>query len=120
MQLSKKPGNVEKGRYTLTDEVALLPCSADSDSLIFMDAAATLQTGSRKAFSFVIGGAAGIVMAQAGYRIWIAFADAKRGEITAFTRLTLMGGKAAKDPGAVLSERLAEEFRKLRPAAARP
>lgn len=120
VQLSRKPGKVEKGLYTLTDEVALLPCSANSDSLIFMDAAATLQTGSRKAFSLVIGGAAGAIMAQAGYRIWIAFVDARTGEVTAFTRITLMGGKAGKDPDAVLSQRLAEEFGKLRPAAARP
>lgn len=119
VQLNRKPGKVEKGRYTLTDEVALLPCSAEADSLIFMDAAATLQTGSRKAFSFVIGGAAGILMAQSGYRIWIALVDAKTGEVTAFTRITLMGGKTGNDPDAVLSQRLVEEFTKLHPVAAR-
>jgi hypothetical protein len=119
-QLKKKPGNVEQGRYTLGDEVALLPCSADSDSLLFVHAEGLVKTGGRKLFAVLVGGSAGILLSEPTYRISIAFADAKTGRITAFTTVRLLGGKVGEHPETVLDDRLAEEFRKMRPAAPKP
>ncbi|MGA2570463.1 MAG: hypothetical protein ABSF23_08075, partial [Terracidiphilus sp.] len=35
-QLGRKPGEVAKAAYTLGDQAAMLPCSADSDLLVFV------------------------------------------------------------------------------------
>ena len=113
VQLKKKPGRVAKGRYTLGDEVALAPCSANADTLLFVHAIGLVETGGRKAFSVVIGGSVGILLAQARYEISIAFVDAKTGDVTGFTRINLLGGKAGKDPDKVLAQRLSEEFAKM-------
>jgi len=111
VQLNKKPGKVAKGRYTLSDEVALLPCSASADSLLFVSASGVLKTGAREAFSLIVWG--GMTGALANYSLRIAFVDAKSGEVTAFTRIVLMGGgKFGEDPAKVLTKRLIEEFKK--------
>ena len=120
MQLNQKPGKVKNGRYTLGDEVALLPCSASADSLLFVRAVGVVETGGRKAFSLLIGGSAGIVMAQARYKLSIAFVDAKTGEVTAFTLINFLGGNVGNDPEKVLTERLVEEFDKMHPGAPKP
>ena len=110
MLLNRKPGDVRKGRYTLGDEVAELPCSASADSLLFIGAKGLLQTGGRKGFSVLIGGSAGILMAQARYSVSIAFVDAGTGDVTAFTRISFLGGKAGHDPRTVLTGRFIQEF----------
>lgn len=119
-QLYKKPGKVQKGRYTLGDEVALLPCAAHADSLLFVNGVGQIKTGGRKAFSYVIGGYAGPLLAQSEYSISISFVDARTGEVTALTRIGLLGGKVGKDPEKVLTARLVEEFNKMRPAPPKP
>jgi hypothetical protein len=110
VQLNKKPGKIAKGRYTLGDEVALLPCSASADSLLFVAASGVMKTGGRQAFSIIVwGGAPG---ALSNYFLRIAFVDAKSGEVTALTRIVLTGGKFGEDPAKVLTKRLMEEFKK--------
>jgi hypothetical protein len=110
VQLNKKPGKVAKGRYTLGDEVALLPCSANADSLLFVAASGVMKTGGRQAFSIIVWG--GVPGALAHYSLRIAFVDAKSGEVTALTRIALTGGKFGDDPAKVLTKRLIEEFKK--------
>jgi hypothetical protein len=110
VQLNKKPGKVAKGRYTLGDEVALLPCSPNADSLLFVYARGVIKTGGRQAFSMIVWG--GLPGAFANYYLRIAFVDAKNGEVTALTRVNLTGGKFGEDPGKVLTSRLIEEFKK--------
>ena len=110
VQLNKKPGKIAKGRYTLGDEVALLPCSASADSLLFVSASGVVKTGGRQAFSMIIWG--GVPGAMANYALRIAFVDAKTGEVTALTRIVLTGGKFGEDPAKVLTKRLIEEFKK--------
>jgi hypothetical protein len=70
-----------------------------------------LKTGARQAFSLIVWG--GMTGALANYSLRIAFVNAKSGEVTAFTRIVLMGGgKFAGDPAKVLTKRLIEEFKK--------
>src|SRR6185437_5848498 len=115
--LNKKPGKVIDSRYSLGDEVALAPCSADADALLFVDAASTSKTGGRKAFTIITGGMAGVWMAQANSRIAMAFVDAKSGSVVAFTRITTVGSTTDKDPEAALDTRLTREFGKMKTAA---
>ena len=110
LQLNKKPGKIAKGRYTLGDEVALLPCSATADSLLFVAASGVVKTGGRQAFSMIVWG--GVPGAFANYSLRIAYVDAKSGEATALTRIGLTGGKFGEDPAKVLVKRLIEEFKK--------
>ena len=49
LQLRNKPGGVERERYTLGDEVALVPCAAQADSVAFVNAQGSASTGPRKA-----------------------------------------------------------------------
>jgi len=65
-QLDKKPREIEKSAYTLGDQVAMLPCSATSDLLVFVRGSSDAREGS-------------VLM--------VTMADAKSGEILAFTRL---------------------------------
>lgn len=111
VQMDKKPGQVDKGRYTLGDEVALLPCSPNTDSLLFVYASGVLKTGGRQAFSVLAWGGWGGALAN--YYMRIAFVDAKTGKVTALTRISLMGGKFGEHPDEVLTDRLIEEFKKI-------
>lgn len=113
VQMQKKPGEVKKGRYTLGDEVALLPCSARADSLLFISAKGLLQTGGKKAAALLVGGITGIMLIQARYDIWIAVVDARTGNVTALMRSVTLGGKTASDPEIALGKQLTEEFKKI-------
>ncbi len=113
VQMRKKRRGVKSGRYTLGDEVLLLPCAAQADAVAFIDATGTIQTGSRKALSIVTGGFLGILLAMSEYDIWISFADAKTGEITTLLRLNSLGGKAGKDPDEALKKTLVARLKKL-------
>ncbi len=64
-QLDKKPREIEKSAYTLGDQVAMLPCSATSDLLVFVRGSSDIREGS-------------VLM--------VTMADAKSGEILAFMR----------------------------------
>jgi hypothetical protein len=118
VQMRKKPWGVEKGRYTLGDEVALAPCAGQAESLAFVNGQGVLPTGGRKAFSVLRGGLIGLAMAQARYEIWIALVDAKTGRVTALMDVVSTGGKTREDPEGTLSPELTEQFRKLRVGAA--
>ena len=115
--LNKKPKKVSDSRYSLGDEVALAPCSADADALLFVDAAGASKTGGRKAFAIITGGVTGVLMAEPNFRIVMAFVDAKSGSVVAFTRITTIGSKTDKDPEAALDTRLTREFGKMKTAA---
>jgi len=121
-QLRRRNRDVRKARFTLTDEISLLPCAAQADSVAFIDATGTIQTGGRKTLSVITGGFAGPLLAMSHFEIRIAFADARTGEITTLLRLNSLGGKAAKDPDAVWKNALAKEFkeRRIGPAPAAP
>src|SRR5690348_10065369 len=111
--LRKKPGGVEKGRYTLGDEIALLPCAREADSIAFVDAGGVSSTNGRKAFDVLAGGLTGLLMAQARYDIWVALVDAKTGQVTACVHAIASGGKTEMDPEEVLSKSLAGELKKV-------
>ncbi len=79
--LYKKPKEIEKGAYTLGDQVAMLPCAATSDVLVFVQGAGAIPTPGRQAM-----GALGGSILTEGAVVYITFADAKTGEILAMIR----------------------------------
>ena len=111
--MRRKPGGVKTGRYTLGDEVSLVPCAGQADALAFVDATGLLQSGGRKAFDVLVGGVGGILLAQGRFDLWIALVDAKTGEITALVLDFSFGSRTAKNPEDALTKRLAEQFKKV-------
>ncbi len=112
-QFLRKPGDVKKGRYTLGDEVALLPCSREADSIAFVDASGSVKTGGRKTVSILAGGFMGVAEAMPKYRIWIGIVDAKNGELKTLLRVDSFGGKFVADPETALDKPLTSQLKKL-------
>lgn len=83
--MDKKPGEIAKSAFTLGDQVAMLPCSATSDVLVFVKASGTAATESREAVSGLIGGP------TSAATFIVTMADAKTGEILGLIRIRLIG-----------------------------
>ena len=120
VQLLKKPGGVEKGRYTLGDEVALLPCAGQADAIAFVDGQGVSYTGGKKAFSVLVGGVPGMFMAQVRFDIWISLADARSGLVIGFVHGIASEARAGTDPEGSLSEPLAAALQKIHVGWVRP
>ena len=86
-QLNRKPKDIGQSRYTLGDQVALLPCAAKSDVLVFVEGEGQVLTGGKKAMGMLFGGAA-----NSDATLILTMADAKTGEILTFARLVNVTG----------------------------
>jgi lambda repressor-like predicted transcriptional regulator len=86
-KLNGKPKDIGKSRYTLGDQVALLPCAAKSDVLVFVEGEGQVLTGGKKTMGVLLGGAA-----NSGATLILTMADAKTGEILTFARLVNIAG----------------------------
>ena len=86
-KLNSKPKDIGKSRYTLGDQVTLLPCAAKSDVLVFVEGEGQVLTGGKKAMGMLIGGAA-----NSGATLILTMADAKTGEILTFARFVNITG----------------------------
>ena len=85
-ELNKKPRAIGKGAYTLGDQVAMLPCAATSDVLVFIRGEGVIPTPGRAGMAALAGG-----ILEQGAIVTIAFADAKTGEILAMIRFRNVG-----------------------------
>jgi hypothetical protein len=83
VQLAKKPGGVEKGRYTLGDRVAKFEPGAGADALVFLRGAGYLPTPGRRAVAVVTFDLPG---AAAMFQGDLTCVDAKTGEVLVFIR----------------------------------
>ncbi len=79
--IRKKPGGVEKSAYTLGDQVGMLPCSENSDILVFVQGAGQTVTQSRSTMTLLIGGPVEDAV------LFMTIADAKTGEVVAFIQV---------------------------------
>lgn len=112
-QLNKRPKDIEKSRYTLTDAVALLPCAAKSDVLVFVQGEGQVTSGGKKAMGMLVGGASNTSYAT----LVLTMADAKTGEILAFARLSnaeSFGDKFVDQTESVYGKALDKQFSRLR------
>ena len=92
-KLNSKPKDIGTSRFSLGDQVALLPCAAKSDVLVFVEGEGQVLTGGKKAMGMLIGGAA-----NSGATLILTMADAKTGEILTFARLVnITGGQQFMD-----------------------
>lgn len=73
--MNKKSKQIAKSAYTLGDQVGMLPCSENSDILVFVQGAGQVLTGGREAMTLLIGGPV------EGATVFVTMADAKTGEI---------------------------------------
>lgn len=120
VQLRKKPGGVAKGRYTLGDEIALLPCAGHSDSVSFVQAQGVSSTNGRKAFEIVVSPASGLLSPKARFDFWIALVDAKSGQVAAFVHETATDGKIEADPDGTMAHDLAQGLQQVHVGWVRP
>jgi hypothetical protein len=79
--MNKKPGRIAKSAYTLGDQVGMLPCSENSDILVFVQGVGQVLTENRAAMTFVIGGPA------ENAEVLVTMADAKTGEIVGLIQI---------------------------------
>ena len=106
-QMERKAKDIKKSRYTLGDEVALLPCSATSDSLAFVHGEGSVLTGGKKAFGALIGG-----QSSSSGTLRITFVDAKSGDVLAYA-LFSNNGKFEHDPQSAYGKKLGKELKKI-------
>jgi len=79
--MDKKPGKISKAAYTLSDQVGMLPCSVNSDVLVFVQGAGQVVTAGRGAMTLLIGGPVDAAV------LLVTMADAKTGEILGMIRI---------------------------------
>ena len=106
-QMDRHAKDVKKSRYTLGDEVATLPCSANSDSLVFIHGQGNVLTGGKKAFGYLVTGPS-----QSTATLHVTFVDAKSGDVLAYA-LFLNEGKFEHDSQAAYGKKLGKELRKI-------
>lgn len=89
--MNKRPKEIAKSAYTLGDQVGMLPCSENSDILVFVQGRGQVVTEARSAVS---------AFSYVGYEdeadLFITMADAKTGEILDLTQL-YPGGNLPSD-----------------------
>jgi hypothetical protein len=95
-------------RFTLGDEVALLPCDAKADVLVFVEGTGQVLTGGKKTMGVLIGGAKASTA-----HLSLAMADAKTGEILAFVRMN-NAEKFVQDSEKAYGKALDKQFRKMK------
>ncbi len=111
-QMRKRGSEVRKGVASLGDEVALLPCAAEADALIFAGASGSLQTGARKTVQFVAGGLMGFTSFRSD--LWMALVSARSGDVDALGHIELIGSeKFATDPEAAYGKALRRQLAKM-------
>lgn len=107
-KIEKKPKDIGKSRFTLGDEVALLPCDAKADVLVFVEGTGQVLTGGKKTMGILIGGAKASTA-----HLSLAMADAKTGEILAFVRMN-NAEKFLNDSEKAYGNALDKQFRKMK------
>lgn len=101
VQVRKKPGHVEKGRYTMGDGVAQFEPALGADAIVFLRGAGRILTPGRKAVAAATWGG-----------MWdtfhgeLTFVNARTGEVLAFLRFS-----RARDMTQKTDERFAENVR---------
>lgn len=106
-QLERHPKDIKKDRFSLGDEVAILPCSAKSDALVFFHAEGEMLTGGKKAFSL-------LVRQTEEANLRISFVDAKTGDVLALIRMQREGERSEKNPEKAYGKALDREFKKIK------
>lgn len=112
-KLNKKPKDIQKSRFTIGDDAALLPCSAKADVIVFVEGEGQVTSGGKKAMGMLVGGRGNISYAT----LILTMVDAKTGEVMAFARMSnaeSFGEKFVDQTESVYGKALDKQFTKLR------
>ena len=107
-QMQRKPKDVAQSRFTLGDEVALLPCNAHADVLVFIQGAGTVLTGGKKAMGLL-----GVGARDSEAILFVAMADAKTGEIVGLVKI-LNDETFVNNSDKAYGKHLDKQFRKMK------
>jgi hypothetical protein len=107
-QLAKHPKDTRKGRFTVGDEVALLPCTANADTLVYVYGQGQVLTGGKKAFGALIAGPSASTAS-----LTLSLVDAKSGDVLAYMHLS-NAEKFVNDSEKAYGKRLDKLFSKMK------
>jgi len=111
--LNRRPKDIGKSRYTIGDEATLLPCAAKADVLVFVEGEGQVTSGGKKAMGMIVGGSGNTSYAT----LVLTMADAKTGEIVAFSRMSnaeSFGEKFVDQTEEVYGKALNKQLERLR------
>jgi hypothetical protein len=111
-QLHRKPGGVKKGRYTLGDEVSLLPCSAQADALIFVRAYGNILSATSRPILMVT------FRWFSTATLYLTVVDSKSGEVLAYMHVEKGGDAFRNNLEYAFADTLAADFKEGRRGAA--
>jgi hypothetical protein len=107
-QLDKHPKDTRKARFTVGDEVALLPCTTNADTLVYVHGEGQVLTGGKKAFGVLVFGATNSMA-----YLTLSLVDAKSGDILAYLRL-VNNGKFVSDSEKAYGSKLNKMFKQMK------
>jgi len=107
-QIDKHPKDTRKARFSVGDEVALLPCAAKADTLVYVNGHGQVLTGGKKAFGMLVAGP----KTSTAY-LELSLVDAKSGDVLAYLRL-LNNGKFVDDSEKAYGSRLDKLFKNMK------
>ena len=106
--VAKHPKDTRKARFSVGDEVALLPCAATADTLVYVNGHGQVLTGGKKAFGMLVAGAS----ASTAF-LELSLVDARSGEVLAYLCL-LNDGKFVNDSEKAYGSRLDKLFKRMK------
>lgn len=106
-QLARKPGGIDKGRYTLGDAVSAFPPAAAADTLVFVHGSGILLTNRRQAFRWAL-----MCPAFSQFDFRAAFVDARTGEVLAVAKRVFLTNILNKS-GDAIGKGIGDSFREL-------
>lgn len=81
-QLERHPKDTRKARFTVGDEVALLPCAEKADTLVYVHGQGQVLTGGKKAFGILVAGPSSSTAS-----LTFSLVEAKSGDVLAYVKL---------------------------------
>jgi hypothetical protein len=107
-QLEKHPKDTRKARFTIGDEVAVLPCTANADTLVYVHGQGQVLTGGKKALGILVGRASASTASMT-----MSLVDAKSGDILAYMHL-MNADKFVNDSEKAYGGRLDKLFKQMK------
>jgi hypothetical protein len=103
--LHKHPGGTKQGRFTLGDEVALVPCAAQADAILFVRSVERYSP-------YPLSG---------DYpELYLTMLDPRSGEVLAHARIVTVGNDFRKDPEDTYLDLLVDRFHRMQVGTPKP
>jgi len=110
--IRKKPGGIVKSAYTLGDQVGMLPCSENSEILVFVQGVGRLVTQGRSTMTLLVGGP------DEDAVLFLTIVDSKTGEVVAFIQV-YPNDASLLDPESAFGPKLYQQLADMKIGSAR-